>query len=246
LYRQRRKEQGIPVVALVGYTNAGKSTLLNKLSDAGVLAEDKLFATLDPTTRRLRLPNGRTVLLTDTVGFIQRLPTTLVEAFRSTLEEVTQADLLVHVLDFTHPNAQEQSATVEQVLKELDADEKPTVFALNKIDMLVEKGTDLQDESAATLSQQIIEDYELPENYVPISAAKGIGLEVLLKRIEEMLENKLVPMKLHIPYAANKLVALFHEKGQVKEERYQEDGTFIDGHIPAQYEPLFRQYNIAS
>jgi GTPase len=245
LYRQRRKEQGIPVIALVGYTNAGKSTLLNKLSSAGVLAEDKLFATLDPTTRRLRLPSGRYVLLTDTVGFIQRLPTTLVEAFRSTLEEVNQADLLVHVLDFTHPNAQEQTATVEQVLQELEANEKPTIFALNKIDMLVEKDSDLQNDASA-LSHQIMADYELPENYVPVSAAKGFGLDILLQRVEEMLENKLVPVRLHIPYTAGKLVALFHEKGQVKEERHQEDGTFIDGHIPAQYEPLFRQYKIAS
>ena len=132
----KRRKAGVPVVALVGYTNAGKSTLLNRLTDAAVLAENKLFATLDPTTRRIALPSGRDALLTDTVGFINHLPTQLVAAFRATLEEISEADVLVHVVDLTHPNAEEQAATVRKVLAELKVGDKPTVVALNKIDEL--------------------------------------------------------------------------------------------------------------
>ena len=136
LYRENRREKGIPVVALVGYTNAGKSTLLNALTGSSVLAEDKLFATLDPTTRRVTLPGGREVLVTDTVGFINNLPTMVIAAFRATLEEITEATILVHVLDITHPNAREQAQTVELVLEDLGNDDKPVVLALNKIDQL--------------------------------------------------------------------------------------------------------------
>ena len=135
LHRERRKSAGAPVVALVGYTNAGKSTLLNALAGAGVLAEDKLFATLDPTTRRIRLTGGQEFLLTDTVGFVQRLPTTLVAAFRATLEEVAQADLLVHVVDAASPAMQRQVEAVEQVLGKIGAGERPVIIALNKVDL---------------------------------------------------------------------------------------------------------------
>jgi GTP-binding protein HflX len=135
-YRSRRKKASIPVVALVGYTNAGKSTLLNALADSDVLVEDKLFATLDPTTRRVVLPGGKAALFTDTVGFIHKLPTQLVAAFRATLEEINEAELLLHVVDISHPNAREQSLTVEQVLRELGAQDKPMITALNKVDLL--------------------------------------------------------------------------------------------------------------
>ncbi len=243
LYRRKRKLEGIPVISLVGYTNAGKSTLLNKLSNASVLAEDKLFATLDPTTRRVTLPNGREVLLTDTVGFIQRLPTSLVEAFRSTLEEVNEADLLIHVLDFTHPNAQEQSETVEKVLKELGASEKPQIIAMNKIDLMVgpEEG-EPEGQPNQAISQEISQQFELPENYVPISAEKGIGLDLLLQRIEQMLDKGMVKISVTIPYDKNELVSLFHTKGQVEQEDHREDGTYITGRVPIQYEPQFRKY----
>jgi GTP-binding protein HflX len=240
LYRHRRRTAGIPVVSLVGYTNAGKSTLLNKLANSDVLAEDKLFATLDPTTRRVKLPNGREILLTDTVGFIQRLPTDLVEAFRSTLEEVNEADLLIHVLDFTHPNAQEQSETVEEVLKELGADTKPRINALNKIDMF--KG----EEGGMVSPEEIRDDFDLPENYVPISAAKGIGLDMLLNAIQNTLEKGMAEITTLVPYGQNELVALFHQKGVIEQEEYRDGGTYIKGRIPAQFAYRYRAYPAAS
>ncbi len=178
LYRTNRKRTGIPVVALVGYTNAGKSTLLNTLSGADVLVADKLFATLDPTTRRLRLPNNETVLLTDTVGLIHKLPTTVVAAFRATLEELDEADLLLHVVDITHKNASEQCQTVEDILADLGLEQKPRLTLLNKIDLLPADGP-----SADELGQKL----QIPaESMLLISASKGTGLEQLLQRMSEM------------------------------------------------------------
>jgi len=178
LYRTNRKRTGIPVVALVGYTNAGKSTLLNTLSGAEVLVADKLFATLDPTTRRLRLPNNETVLLTDTVGLIHKLPTTVVAAFRATLEELDEADLLLHVVDITHKNAAEQCQTVEDILADLGLEQKPRLTLLNKIDLLPADGP-----NADELGQKL----QIPEkSMLLISASKGTGLEQLLQRMSEM------------------------------------------------------------
>ncbi|MDM8000459.1 MAG: GTPase HflX [Dehalococcoidia bacterium] len=179
LYRRNRKRSGIPVVALVGYTNAGKSTLLNTLSGAEVLVEDKLFATLDPTTRRLRLPDGQTVLLTDTVGFIHKLPPTVVAAFRATLEELEEADLLLHVVDITHKNAAEQCQTVEDILAELGLEQKPRLTLLNKVDLLgpAMPGAD-ELEERLQISQ---------EGMLLVSASQGIGLDQLLQRISETL-----------------------------------------------------------
>jgi GTP-binding protein HflX len=232
LYRERRRAREIPVVAIVGYTNAGKSTLLNALTDAGTLAEDKLFATLDPTTRRVRLPAGREVLITDTVGFINNLPTMLVAAFRSTLEEVGEADIVLHVLDITHPNAAEQAQTVRQVLGELGVADRPTLVALNKIDLL-----DADVDPAALAA-----DLALPADVVPISGEGRIGLDALLGRIEAMLEGDLVSVTARIPYARSDLVEVFHREGQVASTDFTEDGTTICGQLPPRLVARFRPF----
>ena len=180
LYRRHRRRQGVPVVAIVGYTNAGKSTLLNALSHADVLVEDKLFATLDPTTRQLILPNGTRALITDTVGFIQKLPATIIAAFRATLEELSEADLLLHVIDITHKNAMEQSRTVESILRELKLDEKPRIAALNKVDLMRDE------ELAGTVAKLVSTDNQ---PYVLISAAKNWGLDRLVEVIAEAFDG---------------------------------------------------------
>lgn len=180
LYRRQRARHGMPVVALVGYTNAGKSTLLNALTNANVLVEDKLFATLDPVTRRLTLPNGQEILITDTVGFIQRLPPTVVAAFRATLEELEEASLLLHIVDITHENAIEQSQTVEHVLADLGLAQKPRLLVLNKADLLFGK-TD----SEASLYGKLTG--RGAQSTILISAAKGWGLTRLLQLIAAKL-----------------------------------------------------------
>ncbi len=185
LYRTDRKRRGSSVVALVGYTNSGKSTLLNRLTRANVLVEDKPFATLDPVTRKLHLPLGSEVLLTDTVGFIQKLPTILVAAFRATLEELSDADLLLHVVDVTHRNAAEQLQEVQKVLGNLGLSHKPVVTALNKIDLLSDNGQDLLNGRLSALGGE--RDMEMPKDMVPISALRGLELERLLSLIVEKL-----------------------------------------------------------
>jgi len=228
-YRRRRRKAAIPVVAIVGYTNAGKSTLLNAISDANVLVEDKLFATLDPTTRRVILPDGREVLFTDTVGFIQKLPTTLVAAFRATLEEVTEADLLLHVVDITHPNALEQSRAVEETLVEIEATGKPVVVALNKIDKL----------ENPPLIQEMVAGFP---NSLAISARERLGLTELLGRVETVLNQELMYVTVCIPYRESGLVSLFHRQGTVDREEHSKEGTVLAGRLPARYLEAFRHY----
>jgi GTP-binding protein HflX len=191
LYRQQRKRSGIPIVAIVGYTNAGKSTLLNALSHADVFVEDKLFATLDPTTRRLNLPDRSTILVSDTVGFIRKLPPTIVSAFKATLEELSEANLLLHVVDLTFHNASAQCQIVENILAELDLIDKPRITALNKIDLLLDNSR-IWDEASALkyLSGQT----EADENTVLISAAKKWGLDRLLELISRTLSRTMQPV----------------------------------------------------
>ncbi|NTW03866.1 MAG: GTPase HflX, partial [Oscillochloris sp.] len=234
LYRKRRKSSGVPVIALVGYTNAGKSTLLNALSGADVLTEDQLFATLDPTTRQVTLSGNHHALLTDTVGFIQKLPTQLVAAFRATLEEINEADLLLHVVDLTHPNAQEHAQTVEKTLEELGVDRKPTLTVLNKIDRL--DGIDPAD--VGTLAAEM----GLPSDVIAVSAHKGWGLDLLGKRIVSAITDSMVALKVFIPYQRNDLVSLWHRRGVIVQEEYAGEGTHIQGRIPRALASQFTQY----
>jgi GTP-binding protein HflX len=218
-YRVRRRRRGIPVVAIVGYTNAGKSTLLNALADADVLAQDKLFATLDPTTRRVQLPSGGLALFTDTVGFIQKLPTQLVAAFRATLEEVAEADLLLHVVDVAHPQAERQAEAVFETLEDIGAAGKPILGVLNKIDRLSDPG--------AAFSR-------VPgfSDGVAISALTGAGLNGLLARVEKELEEQMVQIVVTIPYELGELVDLYHRRGLIEREEHTEAGTRIAGRLP--------------
>ena len=183
LYRQRRQRQGVPVVSLVGYTNAGKSTLLNALSHAGLIAEDKLFSTLDPVTRKISLPGNKSFLITDTVGFIQKLPPTLVAAFRATLEEIEEADGILHVIDITHQNAAEQVQVVDDLLADLHLEAKARILVLNKIDLLVDQ--DLGEEYAKRLKTPLDQN-----RVVTVSATKAWGLEKLLKAIVDLLGTR--------------------------------------------------------
>jgi len=230
-YRARRRETEIQVVAIVGYTNSGKSTLLNRLSNADVLTADMLFATLDPTTRRVTMPGGREVLFTDTVGFIQKLPPDIVAAFRATLEEITEADLLLHVVDVNHPQAAAQIESVEDVLAELEVERLPQIVALNKIDLLPE------DASPGDL-------LPLPSVGVLVSALTGEGIDSLLMAIEAVMERELQPLTVKLPYARGDLLSLFHERGQVESEDHLADGVVVDGRLPARMVAYFDEYRL--
>jgi len=235
LYREHRRERQAPVVALVGYTNTGKSTLLNTLTGADVLAEDKLFATLDPTTRRVTLPGGREVLFTDTVGFINKLPTFLIAAFRATLEEINAASLLVHVVDLGHSTS-ENNATVKNVLEELGADDKPMITVLNKADLYEWNGHQPPDEIADSLN--------LPRDFIPISGLTGDGLDDLLDRVEEELEDleDFVTVTATFPYDRAELVDRFHKLGRVEGVNYDERGVTVAGVLPSRAIDRFAPY----
>ncbi len=232
-YRRKRRQAAVPTVAIVGYTNAGKSTLLNALAHADVLMADMLFATLDPTTRRVTLPQGREVLFTDTVGFIQKLPTHLVAAFRATLEEITEADLILHVVDITHKNVLEQAAAVEATLRGIGATESPVLVALNKIDRLTDP---------AEVGELVA---EFP-NSLAISARTGQGIEPLLARVESVLESSLVSVQVRVPYQQGELVALMHQQGQVEWEQHGPEGTLISGRIPIRLATALLPYVVES
>ena len=230
LHRSRRKESRIPLAALVGYTNAGKSTLLNALSGSTVFAEDKLFATLDPTTRLVSLPDKQEVLLTDTVGFIQKLPHTLVTAFHATLEEVQQADLLLHVVDCSNENYELQIAAVIEVLKELQSESKPTLYVFNKSDRLENE----------QVCARMLHDRE----GIFISASAGTHLEELKQRIEAFFRESQLELHLCIPFDEGRLVTELHRLGTVKAAEYIEQGTLLHVLLPASEAEAFMKYKI--
>ncbi|MBC2601572.1 GTPase HflX [Puniceicoccus vermicola] len=217
--RKRRRSLPVPTGAIVGYTNAGKSSLLNALTESDVLAEDKLFATLDPTSRRLSLPNGQNLVLTDTVGFVRNLPHRLVEAFKATLEEAVVSDFLLHVVDVRSAELEEHKETTESVLEELHALDKPTVLVFNKIDGEVDP---------ATISYW---RSRYPEAHF-VSARTGEGLGALKERMVDLVQQGIRPMKLLIPHDRYDLVHFLHEIGAVDKESYEDEGVLIRGNIP--------------
>ena len=228
--RQGRKRHQWPVASVVGYTNAGKSTLLNLLTGADVIAENRLFATLDPTTRSFTLPNKQRVLLTDTVGFLRKLPHTLIESFKATLEEVSEADLLIHVVDLSHARVDEQMEAVDKVIKELDAYGKQTVIVFNKIDNLP--------------------DRELAETYVKrfpgsvaISARTGEGVNQLVLALQEALSSWRLRLRFRIPTNESALLAEIHRVGHVLELKYEENDAVIVAHVPPHLETKLSQYS---
>ena len=229
LHRSRRKRSRIPVVALVGYTNAGKSTLLNYVADADVYVADKLFATLDPTTRRVELSEDHLTLFTDTVGFIQKLPTTLVAAFRATLEEIGEADLLLHIIDVTHPNTQAQAKAVHQTLVEIKADHVPTLTILNKIDLLADPER----------ARQALDKFP---NAVAISAQTGEGIPDLLQIVGQKLYKDYSPVEVRLPYKEGGLIALFHDQGHVERVEHSRSGVLIQGRLPVRLVARYRPF----
>jgi GTP-binding protein HflX len=201
------------------------------LASADVLVEDKLFATLDPTTRKVTMPGGREVLFTDTVGFIQKLPPDIVAAFRATLEEITEADILLHVVDATHPDADAQIESVEDILAELEVDQLPTVMALNKIDLLP-KGAELP------------ADLPLGHVAVPISALTGEGIPNLLLAIEGLIEGRFARITVRLPYSRGDLLSMFHERGQLESEQHEANGILLTGRLPQRLLAYFEAYRL--
>jgi GTP-binding protein HflX len=233
--RAGRQRSQWPLASIVGYTNAGKSTLLNALTGSNVLAKDILFATLDPTTRRLKLPTNQNVLLTDTVGFIKKLPHGLVEAFKATLEEVVRADLLLHVVDVSHPQAEEQIAAVDAVLKEIGADEKSTLMVLNKMDRLKSGETGAGSGALNRLQEKF-------PHAVAISAATGEGIPVLLAEIGTQLRPKREFLELRIPHEQSAVIARLHKVGQVIERRYNGKTARFKARIPPHHHAEFAAF----
>lgn len=226
--RKRRNHSGRPQISIVGYTNAGKSTLLNQITDAGVLAEDRLFATLDSTVRQIDLPGGRQALLSDTVGFISDLPHHLVEAFRSTLNEITEADLIVHVVDGTEPDTRDQMEAVRHVLRDIRAEEILELVVFNKTDVM-----DTTEESRLR---------RLHPDAVLVSARTGSGMDTLLQRISDDLSASLVSVSATLPYDRGDLVDLVHRVGEMISEEHHAEGTAIKARIPASHLSRFTNY----
>jgi GTP-binding protein HflX len=224
LHRHKRQGVPVPTIAMVGYTNAGKSTLMNSLTEAGVVVEDKLFATLDPTVRRLRLPSGRQVLLSDTVGFIRKLPHQLVKAFKATFEEVRAADVLLHVVDMSSPTWQQQKAVVEKVLEELGLHSKPRLEVLNKVDLI--------GNGAACF------------NGLRISAREGIGVDHLLDQIETKLREGCAKVYLKIPYQASQCLDWLHQVAEIHRRDFKKDGIYLQVSLSPENADRIRDHQI--
>jgi len=231
LHRQRRQNSGLPLVALVGYTNAGKSTLINALTDADVYAADQLFATLDPTTRRLKLPDRRELLISDTVGFIQKLPTTLIAAFHATLEEVTEADLLLHVVDVSHPNAAQHIEAVEDTLAEIDASGMPRILALNKVDRLT-----------GPLPSFALVDMYL--DTVAISASEGQGLDELMSSMQAALDMQMTSLEVVIPYQTGQVYSDLYDKGYIQSEQADDAGWRLTLRLPESHRGSYSRFAV--
>jgi GTP-binding protein HflX len=228
LLRDRRRASGVPIVALVGYTNAGKTTLLNRLTGSSLTAADRLFVTLDPAARLVSIPPHAAFVLTDTVGFIKKLPHQLVAAFKATLEELAEADVLVHVVDASHPGLDEQVAAVESLLAELELPDQPVIVAVNKVDRL---------DSDAAL-QSLLERW----NGVAISALTGAGIDDLLARIDEVLRPRVERMTLFIPYRDGPALALCYDKGRVRERADEPEGIQLLVDVPRRLVPQLEAY----
>ena len=228
--RQERRRNSIPSVAIAGYTNAGKSSLLNRITNAGVLVQDALFATLDPTVRRTQTAEGRVYTLVDTVGFVRHLPHELIDAFRSTLEEVSGADLIVHVVDGSHEDPASQIAAVREVIREIGGAKVPEIIALNKVDIA---------------DSEVVRNLQRDESeVVPISVHTGFGIEELIERIERALPRPKVELSVLIPYERGDLVSRMHEQGEVLSEKYLAEGTSIHGLVDEAMAHQLREFAV--
>ncbi len=230
-HRVRRRRSGFKVIALAGYTNAGKSSLLNAFCNAGVLVQNMLFATLDPTTRRVKLPHGRMVLVTDTVGFIKKLPHHLVASFRATFEGITEADVILHIADISHPQVQSQISIVEKTLKDQHSCHKPTLLVWNKIDLLP-KETRLG----------LLKDNSI----LAVSSKTGQGIPALLQRIEDLLNQELCLVEMDLPYTHWELVHALYELGTVSSIEHGDDKARVRAYIPEVLFPLIKPYQSLS
>lgn len=219
LHRKGRDRISCSTVSIIGYTNAGKSSLLNRLSDAAVVVEDKLFATLDPTTRKIRLPSNRDILISDTVGFIDRLPHQLIAAFKATLEEVNESDILVHVIDITHPRFDANINSVNNVLQEIGVSKKPVIHLLNKID------------KADNVNNIIEYCQRVLDNCVAVSALTGRGIEDLLYKVETLMPDKLKKVRLRLPITAGDLISRIHRNGRITRKEYDGEEVIIEAEI---------------
>lgn len=230
LLRSQRSKKGTPVVSLVGYTNAGKSTIINTLTDAGVLAEDKLFATLDTTTRQVKLPNGSEILLTDTVGFIQKLPHHLIQAFRATLEELKYADILLHVVDASNPHREEQMAVVYETLRELGCGDTPVILVYNKMDREVELPLPVD---------------KYARDMVQISAATQKGLDRMLTSVEELLKTFRHSVQALIPYTDGGLLGWIHGRCEIIQEEHRAEGVYVEVYVDEEAKNRLEKYCIS-